>query len=925
MTGPARFARYTVVLGSEDVSPSKMGHRDPSSGAAMRRVALLVDGMARAAIVPFGPRLIHRLIFHKNWFGAASELDPSTWSQVAFPFAILIAVYTVGRSFGCIISRHLPLNQLKLPQHVARLGGAAFALHLYTFGAGLNSVRWLVVIRFLSAIVSGFMSIIADFPLPEDKSVEAFVEDDEMMEEGTLCPDTSARADRLQRKRSAYLDVTPTTAKIFMTGFAITIITGGLLYRHASTSSIVQALTGAYKLTVSPLFFLAVSLAVEWVLRCVFACSTDRSMRVEADERKVGPVRCIVNSIVRRQVRTSNSVSDRSPDAPHPADRHDDHQIEFQDPLRLSRHYGTPSRSRLNSTKSDGSMSEFFDCNSSFTDEIIDLDADPLMTDMTSSGDCWNVSETVLALYQHGRCVYPDGSPAFVTQGDSIANPPQNYIDFCKGDREKALKKWKKTQEWRKDKDVWEIHRHPHTLFSRIKEAYPHIIHGHSKTGQVVVYEHPGRMNLKQLFRSGCKVSDMLEHLTFFLEYVGNCVGSRSQLRELNGADSGTYSFSSWGTMVVMDIQGCSLTSLTGDVMSYLSQSSALQTDHYPNVLKRVFVVNCPFFVAGAWSMIKGIVPESVHVEILSSSNALEAMRKYIDDDQIPPEYGGSSPYALGEHPYEVGLNDLVKKAGESQCDDTKAPTLASEPILDSSFSFDHGERRRVNDEPKTGTKDERKFSEMSKSNESSLISPNIRPLRRRLSSRDERSEESILDSSFSFDHSERRRIYDEPKMGKNYEREVSKMVRPKNSSLISPSVLPLRRRLSSRDEIIDESSPFTDDFDIRDTSSGSDGKILFMVSILYISWCAVQGVMETTIPLWLLSPAMLGGLGYTPSRSGMALFSTSMVLLWLTRTKVARVVSHIPNKDPMRAFRIAVGSEAALLALLTLVPSLVT
>jgi len=54
--------------------------------------------------------------------------------------------------------------------------------------------------------------------------------------------------------------------------------------------------------------------------------------------------------------------------------------------------------------------------------------------------------------------------------------------------------------------------------------------------------------------------------------------------------------------------------------------------------------------------MIKGIVP---------SSNALEAMRKYIDDDQIPPEYGGSSPYAFREHPYEVGLNDLVEKAGE--------------------------------------------------------------------------------------------------------------------------------------------------------------------------------------------------------------------------------------------------------------------
>ena len=30
------------------------------------------------------------------------------------------------------------------------------------------------------------------------------------------------------------------------------------------------------------------------------------------------------------------------------------------------------------------------------------------------------------------------------------------------------------------------------------------------------------------------------------------------------------------------------------------------------------------------------------------------------DDDQIPPDYGGSSPYRLGEHPYEVGLTNMI-------------------------------------------------------------------------------------------------------------------------------------------------------------------------------------------------------------------------------------------------------------------------
>lgn len=262
-----------MVPGSEDVSPSGMGHKDSSCGAAMRRVALLVDGMSRAAIIPFGPRLIHRLAYHKNWFGAASELDASSWSQIAFPTAIVIAVYTLGRSLGAVMSRRLPLNQVKLPQHVARLGGVAFALHLYTFGAGLNSVWWLVMIRLLSAVIAGFLGGIANFPLPEDTLVETSVDDDDddddMLKEGALLPDASAQADRL-RKRSAYTDVTPKTAKIFMTGFAISIITGGLLYRHASTSPAWQALTGAHKFTLSPLFFCGCHFCGGI---CAFACA----------------------------------------------------------------------------------------------------------------------------------------------------------------------------------------------------------------------------------------------------------------------------------------------------------------------------------------------------------------------------------------------------------------------------------------------------------------------------------------------------------------------------------------------------------------------------------------------------------------------------------------------------------------------------
>ena len=832
-------------------TPSKMTYKDSSVGAAMKRVSLLVDGMARSAILPFGPRLIHRLAFHPNWFGAANELEAATWSQVAFPMADVIGIYTLGRSLGVYFSQQVHLTQAKLPLYVARLGGVAFALHLFTFGAGLSSVRWLVLIRLLSSVIAGFICGIADFDLPEDQSLETACEnDDDLMEQGLVVEENR------MKKRMQYVDVTPATAKIYMAAVTVTILTGGLLYHQISTSEVLQGLTGGRPFTVSPLFFVAVTAAVEFTLRCVFEYSSDGPNRMNDDmdngaAQNGGAVKRFVNTVVKRRVRISNTTTAYSPDAASVPDLHD----EFHDPLSLSRHAsyrGTPNRMRLNSSRSEAS--EFFDCNSTFNDEIVDLDADP------HTSDVGNASVSDVAVYKDGRCVYPDGSPAFVPPGECIGSVPQNYLEFYRGNKDKAMAKYAETQEWRKEEAVWKIHRLPHPLFERIKEAYPHIIHGHSKTGQVVIYENPGKMNLKQLFRSGCNVSDMLMHMTFFLEYIGNCVSSRNEIRELNGGEV------DFGTMVVMDVKGASISSLTGDVLSYLSQSGALQSAHYPSVLKRVFVVNCPFWLAGAWSTIKGIVPESVHVEILSESNALAAMQKYIDDDQIPPEYGGSSPHALGQHPYETGCFEVVEKAGTFERTSI-GDSIPEEPaVLDNSYSFDHNEQRWTHDESS------------------------------------ENRDNSFRDVS-----------------------NVSKIVDDASWRTELETTRPLRRRTFSQESRREESVPMIEDSDGIVGTDGGEGGILFLVSFMYTFWCAVQGAIETVVPLWLLSPALLGGLGYSPSRSGMVLFSVSMVLLWNMRTKVARVLSQLPSKSPMRAFRIAVGSEAMCLALFFMIPSYTT
>ncbi len=272
--------------------------------------------------------------------------------------------------------------------------------------------------------------------------------------------------------------------------------------------------------------------------------------------------------------------------------------------------------------------------------------------------DCWSDQESVgeissnMELESTARydivtrcCIYDDGSAAHIPAGTLIRAIPSNYLEICRGKLDKAQAMWKGTQRWRRNQEVWKIHTLPNPWYIRIKEAYPHYIHGFTKEGYTVIYEKPGKMQLKELFREGCTISDMTRWYTFFMEYLSNCVVGPNHTGD------------NWGFVVVMDMRGAGVTMLSSDVLSYLKQAGKINSLHYPLSMKRSLLVHAGSLVAGVWSGVKKVLPESVHVEVFKSPTSLF---NYIDEDQIPPEYGGTSPIALGEHPDELALCSLL-------------------------------------------------------------------------------------------------------------------------------------------------------------------------------------------------------------------------------------------------------------------------
>ena len=789
----------------------------------LRRVALFVDGMARAIILPFGPTLIDRLVY--------GEPSTSLAPGVAYYLAWVVSVYSLGRWLGTILASQFSFAPDRLPIMVARFAGAALALHIFTYGAGLKSVLWLVIIRLLSAMLVGLLcGITRNLSLPEDDWVYRNSSDVKLEEEA-------------MRRREAYLDIAAGTAKIYLTGFAVSILSGGLLFRKVTKDHTFRALTGAYQYTLSPLFLVCIAVVTEIVLRTLFAMVSSKSDTSGKDENAM-------RQIVRRIVSDKKRYESYSPlpvcDSLQETIDEGECEYGFSDPLSGaaeiaalddSLHYATPAvRSRMESYTS---LDEFYDCRSVFSDMESSLASVPFATD------------DQICKYMDRKCIYSDGTPAYVPQGDCAATVPPNYLAFYKGNRNRAEKAWEVTQQWRCEKKVWKIHSMPNIWFPKIKQAYPHFAHGHSKAGYPVIYEQPGRMNLKELFQNGCAIDDMVRHYTFFMEFVSNRICTREEIRAKMGPDAPPHNSSSWGIMVVMDIKGAGLSHLSGDVIKYLKRAGDINTAHYPMSMKRAFLVNSPFWLAGAWSGIKGILPDSVHVDILSESKYPDALKEFIDEDQIPPEYGGTSPYPLGEHPYEIELRQLAEEVEDNE-EDGVDEEMVTPPLV---------------------------ISAPSPAQEAVKLAAS--PLQ------------------FTPD-------------------------RLKNSKTLKLSVSqPMRRKLGSVDRIVRQLDTTHDS--PRKGSKAGDMGVFTITSVLFTTWSAVQGGIETALPLWILSPASEGGLGYSPSRSGVSMFCASLALLWSLRTKYSRLVSQLPSKVPMRAFRIGVGSESVLLALLALVTTSVS
>ena len=261
-------------------------------------------------------------------------------------------------------------------------------------------------------------------------------------------------------------------------------------------------------------------------------------------------------------------------------------------------------------------------------------------------------------IYKDGCCQYTDGSPSYVRPFEHVDKIPADYVEFHTKYKSDPVEAWQATMQFRQKMGIWNLLRNPSPLHRKMEAINPIVYHGHSKEGFPAVWEIGKSLNTAEFAK--ISTEDHLRRVHYISEFGRNILCEGGACVPGFQPDRPKDRF---GVVFVMDIGEMDLGGYFGGGPFQLRCSSFDDLrHHWPQQVRHALVINVPYMLLSfARPILNGAMwgfthnPQSVPPKMV-----LETLRTQFDDDQIPQEYGGSSPYKLGEHPYQLKMKDLI-------------------------------------------------------------------------------------------------------------------------------------------------------------------------------------------------------------------------------------------------------------------------
>lgn len=167
---------------------------------------------------------------------------------------------------------------------------------------------------------------------------------------------------------------------------------------------------------------------------------------------------------------------------------------------------------------------------------------------------------------------------------------------------------------------------------------YPQLYSGFAKNGCPVFISKPGVLNVDAV-----ECITTIEGIVKFHWYI-MMHDFANRLRKQKKDDE---NFKRFECVCVLDLEHLTMGQLNSKSLAIIKEQSAIDSVCFPETMNKMFIINGPRFFGATWSLIKGWLDPrtSNKIEVISSRKQwTKRLLEYVDEDQLPADYGGKGP-----------------------------------------------------------------------------------------------------------------------------------------------------------------------------------------------------------------------------------------------------------------------------------------
>ena len=192
---------------------------------------------------------------------------------------------------------------------------------------------------------------------------------------------------------------------------------------------------------------------------------------------------------------------------------------------------------------------------------------------------------------------------------------------------------------------------------SQVQAAFPHGYHGVDKFGRPIYISRLAKTDQEALFQA----TNWERFIKYWIQSYESLIWKKIPACEKKGgknppsSSNGSCSLAPLQTLTILDIKGIGLSQLNSKVREFISVTSKIASDNYPEILGAMYIVNSPTVFPIIWNAIKGMIDPGTRAKthVINAKHTREKLLEVINPDQLPFFLGGDCKCGASPH-----LND---------------------------------------------------------------------------------------------------------------------------------------------------------------------------------------------------------------------------------------------------------------------------